>query len=457
MKTAVLFATLSALASAAPALPSDVATLSAVSIGSLSGAASIAISQEIVAAPAGAFNASVGPGGGLPGAPQLDSDTVAKAKEGAKTATSKLVAAHPAVHAANGTRVAVAPSVPGKLASGGGGSGSLAGALLRPGSLSDILRSMGSSPTEVVRVTASHLFGLTPGLFDGILSDLLKPWFTDGKKEKLSDEEVQEWRPLAELVAASYCPLDRVHDLTCGPACDDIKTRNVTWVGGGGDNQSNPQWFIVDDGHRLILSLQGTNFASILSWANDIDLFPLVPQEAHFPETNGAKIHRGFYSAFTRQIDDIEAALAPHLETRKEIVITGHSQGAALGEIHTTYLIQKYPNHNITGRMFAKPRVGDRTWADYVDSVTEGKFEFMQNNADLVGLLPPIEWAFRHPSGEVWIDGTEYYKCEGQENQNCIDSQRIIGWIPNVVIPIGELQAHIGPYIGVQMGLCGIY
>lgn len=451
MKTAILFATLSALAAAAPPLGTGI---SAVGFGSLSGAASIAVSQEIVSAPAAAFNGSVGPGAGLPGAPQLDAETLAKAREGAKAATSKLTEAQPAAHA---SKVAVAPSVPGKLAGGGGGSGSLAGALLRPGGLGDILRSMGSNPAEVVRVTSSHLLGLSPGLFEGVLRDLLKPWFTDGKKEKMGDEEVQSWRPLAELVAASYCPLDRVHDLTCGPACDDIQTRNVTWVGGGGDNQSNPQWFIVDDGSRLILSLQGTNFASILSWANDIDFIPLTPQESHFPDANGAKIHRGFYSAFTRQIGDIEAVLAPHLERRKEIVVTGHSQGAALGEIHTTYLIQKYPEHQITGRVFAKPRVGDRTWADYVDSITRGRLEFMQNNADLVGLLPPIEWAFRHPSGEVWIDGTEYFKCEGQENQNCIDSQRAIGWIPNVVIPINELQAHIGPYIGVQMGLCGIY
>lgn len=313
------------------------------------------------------------------------------------------------------------------------------------------------SPVETIKVTAEHLLGLNKNLFDGLLRDLLKPWFTDGKKEPMGDEEVQGWRPLAELVAASYCPITKVEDLTCGPACDDIAPRNMTWIDGGGDNQSNPQWFVVDDGARLILALEGTNFASVLSWANDVDFVPLPPQDAHFPDNNGAKIHRGFYSTFGRMIADIEAAFAPHLEARKQIVVTGHSQGAALGEIVTTYLIQKYPDHDVTGRVFAKPRVGDRAWANYVDSVCKGRFQFMQNNADIVGLLPPIEWAFRHPSGEVWIDGDDYFQCEGQENKNCIDSQRAIGWIPNVIIPTNELQAHIGPYIGVRMGLCGIY
>lgn len=479
MKTAVLFGLLSALAvSAAPASGS---AFSAVGSLSVSNAASLVVSEHIVSAPASAFNASVGPGGGLPGAPVLSPETVAKAIEGAHAATDKLPSGTSgtslnvtqlnttltssdadAGSVANGS---VAGSVAGSQAvASGSGSGSdsgdsktLTGSV--DGALSGLqgaIAAMGSNPAEIIQVTASHLFGLTPGLFEGLLRDLLKPWFSSGPKEPLGEEAKQSWRPLAELVAASYCPLDKVQALSCGPACDDIRGRNVTWIAGGGDNHSNPQWYIVDDGARLILSLQGTNFASLLSWANDIDFLPFPPQQAHFPRAKG-KVHRGFYSAFTRQVADIDAALQPHLASRREIVVRGHSQGAALGELHTTYLIQKYPEHRVTGQVFAKPRVGDRAWADYVDSVTKGRFEFMQNNADIVGLVPPIEWGFRHPSGEVWIDGTDYYSCPGQENENCLDSQRILGWIPNVVIPIGELQAHIGPYVGVQMGICGVY
>lgn len=463
MKTAALFGLLSALA--ASAAPASGSAFSAVGSLSVSNAASLVVSEHIVSAPASAFNASLGPGGGLPGAPALSPDTVAKAIEGAQAATDKLPST-----SFNVTQFAAGEAVNGSVASGSAagsktvasGSGSDSGKPLTgsvDGAISGLqgaIAAMGSNPAEIIQVTASHLLGLTPGLFEGLLRDLLKPWFSDGEKEPLSEEAKQDWRPLAELVAASYCPLDKVKALSCGPACDDIRGRNVTWIGGGGDNQSNPQWYIVDDGARLILSLQGTNFASLLSWANDIDLLPFPPQAAHFPAVKG-KVHRGFYSAFTRQVADIDAALQPHLATRKEIVVTGHSQGAALGELHTTYLIQKYPQHHVTGQVFAKPRVGDRAWADYVDSVTKGRFEFMQNNADIVGLVPPIEWGFRHPSGEVWIDGETYYTCPGQENENCLDSQRVLGWIPNVVIPIGELQAHIGPYVGVQMGICGVY
>lgn len=88
MKTAVLFGLLSALAvSAAPASGS---AFSAVGSLSVSNAASLVVSEHIVSAPASAFNASVGPGGGLPGAPVLSPETVAKAIEGAHAATDKL-------------------------------------------------------------------------------------------------------------------------------------------------------------------------------------------------------------------------------------------------------------------------------------------------------------------------------------------------------------------------------
>lgn len=314
----------------------------------------------------------------------------------------------------------------------------------------------GSKAFSSLGEAATHFLG-NPSVLTGMLSDLAKPWYTDGAVRKMSSEELQEWRPLAELVAASYCPLDKVSAMTCGPACDDISRRNVTILGTGGDNQSNPQWLVADDGERLIVVLEGTNAFSVLSWLNDFDFVPLTPGSAHFPDNNGAKLHRGMYSTFLRQIYEIEAVMQPHLDKRKKITVTGHSQGAALGEVATTYLSLQHKDHEVTGRVFAKPRIGDRRWADYVDTVNQGRFQYMQNNADIVGMIMPIEWAFRHPSGEVWIHGPDTFQCDGQENRKCLDSQKAVGWVPNLVIPTNELQAHIGPYLGVQMGLCGVY
>lgn len=310
---------------------------------------------------------------------------------------------------------------------------------------------------DVLTVTAKPRLGLTSTQFNSLLGDLLQPWFTYGPVTQLSNEEVQTWRPLAELCAASYCPLDRVNAFTCGPACNDISGRKTKILGTGGDNQSNPQWIVADDGERLIVTLEGTNGFSVLSWLNDIDFAPLSPQDADFPNNGGAKVHRGFYSTFLRQINDIEAVLAPHLGERSKIIVTGHSQGAALGELATTWLTLKHRDHEVTGKVFAKPRVGDRAWANFVDSVVQGKFHYMQNNADIVGMVPPIEWGFRHPSGEVWIHNGQTYDCAGQENAKCLDSQRVIGWVPNVVIPTNEIATHLGPYVGVHMGLCGAY
>lgn len=252
---------------------------------------------------------------------------------------------------------------------------------------------------------------------------------------------------------------------TCGKACDYIKSTGARYVAGGGDNQSNPQWFLLDDGSaQLTLVLEGTNGFSALSWATDLDFLPLAPQDAQFPgaSDNKAMVHKGFYSNFLRQIADIEAAMAPLLPQRSRIVVTGHSMGAALGELATTYLIQRYPEHSVEGRVFAKPRVGDREWAAYVDKVTQGRFHYMQNGADVVAQLAPIELAFRHPSGEVWIEPglfgqKTYWECDGQENIKCSDSQKAGGWVPLVVVPTNEVVAHLGPYVGVNMGLCGAY
>lgn len=137
MKAAALFAALSALASVSAA---PATASAAASEAAVTAAASAAVAKQVVKAPEAAFDTKDGAPAG-PGGPLPGAPAAAQAEVKAQSAG------------------------------------------------------------DVIRVTADHLFGLNKGLFDGLLRDLAKPWFTNGKKEAMGDEEVQTWRPLAEMVA----------------------------------------------------------------------------------------------------------------------------------------------------------------------------------------------------------------------------------------------------------------
>lgn len=243
---------------------------------------------------------------------------------------------------------------------------------------------------------------------------------------------------------------------TCPHCVDEAKV-----IATGGTDGITPLWYVASNNSHIIVSLAGTNTKRLDSINTNLQFLSLTPFQEHFPNTlmSGVRIHSGYYQAFMYIIGDIMAAIKSEIDNTatKEIVVTGHSLGGAIGSILATYLLLKFPN-KVTGRFFAPPRQGNQAWADYVDRLSKGRIQHMNNYNDIVPHLPPRALDYRHYGHEIYITswgGEEYISCEGQENRKCTGQFMKAEELLGSLVPHLDAIVHSGPYAGVMMGCVG--
>ena len=133
----------------------------------------------------------------------------------------------------------------------------------------------------------------------------------------------------------------------------------------------------------------------------------------------------------------------------KNVLITGHSLGAAIGVLDTMFLAKHLdPSIGIKTVVFGLPRTGNKKWADFVDKTVQDRninFQFFINDADPVPKVPLTDLGFHHASGEIFQKNStaQTIQCPGQENNNC-----------SAGIPFADSKVafHDGPYAGVELG-----
>ncbi|KAF5386423.1 hypothetical protein D9757_006630 [Collybiopsis confluens] len=193
---------------------------------------------------------------------------------------------------------------------------------------------------------------------------------------------------------------------------------------------------------------------SIMSILNDVKLALVDLDTTKFTAATGKgiKVHDGFQETFERTADEILAAVQQGLEENnaKNVLITGHSLGAAVASLDAMFLKGKLdPSIQITTTVFGLPRVGDQAWADFVDSndshtlvKARNSFSFITNQHDPVPRLPPLDFDYVHPSGEFHItsvdsngQATGFVACPGQDNEKCSSGLNIFEVsIPNHLV-----------------------
>lgn len=256
--------------------------------------------------------------------------------------------------------------------------------------------------------------------------------------------------------SAIRCDMAELKAWTCPHCVDEAKV-----LATGGLDGITPLWYVASNNSHIVVSLAGTNTRRLDSINTNLQFLSLYPLPEHFPDTwqDGVRLHAGYYNAFMLIEPAISAAIASEIDktATKEIVVTGHSLGGAIGSILATYLMLKYPKR-VTGRFFAPPRQGNGAWADYVDRIGNGRIQHMNNYNDIVPHLPPRVLDYRHYGHEIYITswgGEQYIGCEGQENRKCtgqfMRAEELIGSL----VPHLDAIVHSGPYAGVMMGCVG--
>jgi len=170
------------------------------------------------------------------------------------------------------------------------------------------------------------------------------------------------------------------------------------------------------EGQKAIyVSFRGSESAQ--NWLDDLDV-ALTTYPA--PGCTNCEVHKGFYEAETSCFPDVLNQVKTLKTTYPDfqVVVTGHSLGAALATLVSIDLI----NSNISPvRMFnyGSPRVGDTNFANYAGAVIKDRNR-ITHHKDMVPHSPMHE-RFTHHSGEWYepSDDVVLSACVDNEDPNC--------------------------------------
>ena len=104
---------------------------------------------------------------------------------------------------------------------------------------------------------------------------------------------------------------------------------------------------------------------------------------------------------------------------------------------------------------YGMPRVGNGAFADYVDTIFGDGSDLtrINNREDFIPMLPPADWGFVHPSGEVHIqDSGDWVACSAQPGEENTSNLCTLG---DVGLLHFSIQDHLGPYNdGINFSQC---
>ncbi|KAH9025128.1 alpha/beta-hydrolase [Lactarius hengduanensis] len=275
---------------------------------------------------------------------------------------------------------------------------------------------------------------------------------SQGGVTTLTSSQYAEFVPYVQFARAAYCPSNKIVGWQCGGACNAVPGFTPTLTGGDGDAT---QYFYVGfwpAQSAVVVAHQGTNPSELLSVLTDIRIHFTSPDPVLFPNIpSDVKVHAGFVKEHKKTapqiLKEVKRLMAENSSTH--VILIGHSLGGALAELDTLLMKLNLPaDTTVRGVTFGTPRVGNPAWATYFGSQI-ADFTRMNNNRDMVPIVPGQLLGFRHPGGEIHIqeDGS-VIACHGPDDG--VDPQ-----CSNLAVPDindGSVPDHNGPYHGILIG-----
>jgi len=268
------------------------------------------------------------------------------------------------------------------------------------------------------------------------LSALLRP-----ASGSLGSPEVAYRADLAsiglDLSNAAYCQLNQITDWSCAP-CERLKTRHAVEpigtpividgvVGGFGvvNDWGTRAVIAALSNNQIVVSFRGS--ANLTNWLEDFDFWGLVP----FSMCPKCSVHEGFFKSWLsleRQV--VDAVVKLHEQNPdSEILVTGHSLGAAQAVLAATEL---YYNSGLPVTQvytYGQPRVGNAAFHHFYNNGTSRR-QYTKPGASyrVVHYRDPVPQApfrwmgFEHTSAEVWYneDSSNFTVCDATgEDRSC--------------------------------------
>jgi len=198
------------------------------------------------------------------------------------------------------------------------------------------------------------------------------------------------------LSGAAYCGKDKYKSMILnGPASTftyketiyDVVTDIQGYIG------------ILPTTKSIYVVLRGSS--STMNWLDDFEV-KLVPYNT-FPECN-CKVHYGFYNSALRVINKtVDSVKLLRLQyPLYSVVVTGHSYGAAVGQLLAMELERNLIN--VKNYNYGQPRVGDAKYAAFVNTKIPEYYR-VTHNKDVVPHVPPIDvFGYLHSCREIFED-----------------------------------------------------
>lgn len=206
--------------------------------------------------------------------------------------------------------------------------------------------------------------------------------------------------------------------------------------------------------NAIVLAFRGTDSSNWGNWINNLKtwrqdkLYPI-------PEAPHALVHAGFYTLWASSSlkPNMTLAVADLLQKHPgaSLMVTGHSMGAALGNLAALDMKFKFNFTDVRVWTFGSPRVGNYAWQQLFNTYMNESWRFTHNR-DVVPSLPPTLIGFHHVAREVWSVDVEtplglqekVLMCdESGEDPSCHNSACYLGLCTSVA-------DHL-MYLGVEM------
>ncbi|KJA29030.1 hypothetical protein HYPSUDRAFT_33536 [Hypholoma sublateritium FD-334 SS-4] len=268
----------------------------------------------------------------------------------------------------------------------------------------------------------------------------------------LTASQLGSLAPFTQFARAAYCPTAELQSWNCGEACAANSDFEPTLVGGDGNDIQIYFVGFSPSQQSIIVAHEGTDPTQLLSDLTDVDILMGNLSPTLFPGVSSSvQVHEGFRDehALTATTILTEVQRLMSVKSTQSVTVIGHSLGGALAELDALFFALNLPSStSITAITYGTPRVGNPDYAALFDSRVPN-FRRVDNELDIIPIVPGRFLGFQHPHGEVHIlSPGNAVSCPGDDDAT--DPQCQILSVPNIAV--GNILNHLGPYEGVFIG-----
>jgi triacylglycerol lipase len=164
----------------------------------------------------------------------------------------------------------------------------------------------------------------------------------------------------------------------------------------------NIQAYAFNGPKEIVVAFRGTEPAVLRDWYTDFDSRLIA-----CPLSGAGRVHDGFWCGAERVWSDLRTLLLAWSAPAKPIWICGHSLGGAMALLTAVQLCCDAALHGAFCGLYTygQPRVGDSSFASFVNRTLGTRYFRFVNNLDIVPHVPPaLISQYRHGGCMVYFD-----------------------------------------------------